>query len=53
MRFSVFADNDTEILIDCDSRSRQEIYNHVVKMFGKSKSVLKFNFEIFCIVKQF
>jgi small subunit ribosomal protein S25 len=36
-----FFDDDLRILIDCDSRSREEIHDHIKKILGRSESMLK------------
>lgn len=36
-----YLDNDTQVLIDCDSRTRQEIHDHMKKILGKTKETLE------------
>lgn len=33
----LFADDDRTMVVDCESRSRQDIHDHFKEMFGKSK----------------
>lgn len=39
--FFSFSENGSEMLIDIDNRSKDEILDHVVKVLGKTNEVLK------------
>jgi len=37
----VFYEDDKRLVIDCDSRSREDIHDHMLRVLGKTKSMLQ------------
>jgi len=36
----VFYDDDKRLVVDCDSRSREEIHDHLKQIIGKTQAII-------------